>query len=113
MNNNKSVHDENDAAEDGLDPSLDHRSSPDLAVNDVVCGKSKFGQMMNATHPGNIRFRKMVQARQEEYRKAYHVCDRTQIVTEILQKLRRGATPTRYDFTSIHRIPNRLYGLVS
>ena len=83
--------------EDDVDISLlpsiiDHSkavSAPD--DNDVVCGRGK-----SVTHPGNLKFRQLVQARKEEYKQAKRRDEKTRIAFEIVEALRNGAEGSRY-----------------
>lgn len=84
--------------EDDLDISLlpsiiDHSkavSAPD--DNDVICGRGK-----SVTHPGNLKFRQLVQARKEEYKLAKRRDEKTRIAFEIVETLRNGSEGSRYD----------------
>ena len=63
-------------------------SAPD--VNDVICGRGK-----SVTHPGNLKFRHLVQARKEEYKLAKRRDEKTRIAFEIVEALRNGAEASR------------------
>ena len=63
-------------------------SAPD--VNDVICGRGK-----SVTHPGNLKFRYLVQARKEEYKLAKRRDEKTRIAFEIVEALRNGAEASR------------------
>ena len=72
-----------------IDPS-NAVSAPD--DNDVICGRGK-----SVTHPGNLKFRQLVQARKEEYKQAKRRDEKTRIAFEIVETLRNGAAGSRYD----------------
>lgn len=90
-----------DSDEDDLDISLlpsiidasKAVSAPD--DNDVICGRGK-----SVTHPGNLKFRQLVQARKEEYKRAKRREEKTRIAFEIVETLRNGVEASRYDKTS-------------
>lgn len=65
-------------------------SAPD--INDVICGRGK-----SVTHPGNLRFRQLVQARKNEYKLAKRRDEKTRIAFEIVEALRNGTEASRYD----------------
>lgn len=95
---NKSVNnDSEDEEDDGLDLSLfPSVQDPSLAVdapedNDIICGRGK-----SVSHPGNLKFRRMVSIRKDEYKQAKRREDKTRIATEIVDELRNGPKPSRY-----------------
>lgn len=70
------------------EPTGDFISSP--AENDVICGRGKSG-----SHSGNLRFRQIISARKEDYKKAYRRDLKTKIKLEIVNELRQGIAPAR------------------
>lgn len=58
--------------------------------NDIICGRGK-----SVTHPGNHKFRRLVQSRKEEYKQAKRRDDKTNIAFEIVETLRNGADASR------------------
>ena len=60
------------------------------ADNDVICGRGK-----SVTHPGNLKFRQLVQAREEEYKLAKRRDEKTRIAFEIVEALRSGTEASR------------------
>jgi hypothetical protein len=57
---------------------------------DIICGRGK-----SVTHPGNVRFRRMISARKEEYQKSKRRDDKTRITQEIVDALQQGPEPSR------------------
>eukprot|EP00526_Cylindrotheca_closterium_P019275 CAMPEP_0113617342 /NCGR_PEP_ID=MMETSP0017_2-20120614/8726_1 /TAXON_ID=2856 /ORGANISM="Cylindrotheca closterium" /LENGTH=220 /DNA_ID=CAMNT_0000526725 /DNA_START=203 /DNA_END=865 /DNA_ORIENTATION=- /assembly_acc=CAM_ASM_000147 len=60
--------------------------------NDIVCGRGK----MTVAHPGNRRFRRLVNNRKEDYQKARRRDHKTRITLELVQELRGGPDGGRF-----------------
>jgi hypothetical protein len=58
--------------------------------NDVICGRGK-----SVNHPGNLKFRRMVLARKDEYKQAKKRDEKTRIACEIVEGLRNGSNASR------------------
>jgi hypothetical protein len=94
---NKAINDDSeDEEDDGLDLSLFPAvQDPSMAVKapedkDVICGRGK-----SVSHPGNLKFRRLVLNRKDEYMQAKRREDKTRIATEIVDELRSGSKPSR------------------
>ena len=57
---------------------------------DILCGRGK-----SAAHPGNQRFRQIIQSRRDEYQRAVRRDDKTKITFEIVESLRNGPNASR------------------
>ena len=96
----KLVNEDNDDDDDDDDDDLDlpifpSDIDPSKAVsgpegNDVICGRGK-----SITHPGNLKFRQLVLARKDEYKRAKRRDDKTRIAFEIVEALRNGPDASR------------------
>jgi hypothetical protein len=90
----------NTAIDDSDDDDLDFSLLPSIidpskAVsapepNDVICGRGK-----SVTHPGNLKFRRLVHARKEEYKQAKRRDEKTRIAFAIVEALRNGTDASR------------------
>ena len=87
---------DDDDDDDDLDlPLFSTDIDPSKAVsgpegNDVICGRGK-----SITHPGNLKFRQLVLARKDEYKRANRRDDKTRIAFEIVEALRNGPDASR------------------
>jgi hypothetical protein len=96
MNNETVNYDSEDEEDDGLDLSLYPAvQDPSMAIkapedSDVICGRGK-----SVSHPGNLKFRRLVLTRKDEYMQAKRREDKTRIATEIVEELRSGSKPSR------------------
>lgn len=73
---------------------------PEPRPQDVICGRGK-----SVAQPGNQRLAALVRERKEEYQRASRRDDKTRITFEIVQAMRQGPSPARYECPT--KIPSK------